>query len=119
MRLDHANARTGPPDDRTVTASTVAPSSLPLTVLPSASVQLCAAIPNFMILETARDMPWHDDVQKKPLKITDGFYELPTEPGLGIDLDEDVIASRPFNEDTHDRRYVPSVNAEDGAPADV
>ncbi len=85
----------------------------------AASVQLCAAIPNFMILETARDMPWHDKVQKKPLKITDGYYELPTEPGLGIDLDEDVIASRPFNDDTHDRRYVPSVNAEDGAPADV
>ena len=85
----------------------------------AASVQLCATIPNFMILETARDMPWHDRVQKKPLKIVDGFYELPTSPGLGIDLDEDMLAARPFDENSARRAYTPSVNAEDNSPADV
>lgn len=82
----------------------------------AASVQLCAATPNFIILETARDLPWHDRVQKKPLKIENGFFELPTEPGLGIDLDEEVIASRPYNPD---RAYVGSWNDEDNSVADV
>ena len=95
----------------------VAPHNPNGPVASAASVQLCAAIPNFKILETARDMPWHDMVQKTPLKITDGFYELPTEPGLGIDLDEDVIAQRPYNEEHSS--YRPSINALDGAPEDV
>jgi len=82
----------------------------------AASVQIAAAIPNFSILETARDMPWHDRVQKDPLKIVDGYFELPTAPGLGIDLDEDVIASRPY--ETIDQ-YRGAWDADDGAPADV
>jgi galactonate dehydratase len=81
----------------------------------AASVQLCAAIPNFLILETARDMPWHDKVQKTPLKIKDGYFELPTTPGLGIDLDEAVIKSRPFEPHT----YRGSWDERDGAVADV
>ncbi len=82
----------------------------------AASVQLAAATPNFSILETARDMPWHDSVQVNPLKIVDGYFELPTAPGLGIDLDEEVIASRPYEAID---QYRGSWNAEDGSPADV
>ena len=41
-------------------------------------------------------MPWHDLVQKDPLVIKDGYFELPTAPGLGVDLDEEVIADRPY-----------------------
>ena len=81
----------------------------------AASVHLCAAIPNFLILETARDMPWHDKVQKVPLKIKDGYFELPTTPGLGIDLDESVIKSRPFEPHT----YRGSWDDHDGGVADV
>ncbi|MBI4219025.1 MAG: galactonate dehydratase [Chloroflexi bacterium] len=81
----------------------------------AASVHLCAAIPNFLILETARDMPWHDRVQKQPLVIKDGYFELPTSPGLGIDLDEKVIRSRPFQP----HKYVGSWDERDGGVADV
>ena len=82
----------------------------------AASVQVAAAIPNFSIMETSRDMPWHDRVQKEPLKIVDGYFELPTAPGLGIDIDEEVIASRPYEMVD---QYRGSWNADDGAPADV
>lgn len=83
----------------------------------AASVHVSAAAPNFLILETARDMPWHDRVQKPPLKIKDGFFELPTKPGLGVELDEKVIASRPY-EDLSTRSRG-SWNALDGSPEDV
>ena len=95
---------------------TLAPHNPNGPVACAASLHLCAAVPNFQILETAHDMPWHDKVQKKPLKIVDGYYELPTEPGLGIDLDEEVIASRPFN---RNRGYFGSWNADDNSVADV
>ncbi len=81
----------------------------------AASVHVCAAAPNFLILETARDMPWHNKVQKPPLVIKDGYYELPTKPGLGVDLDEKVIASRPYSP----RPGGGSWNAEDNSVADV
>ena len=94
---------------------TVAPHNPNGPVACAASVQLCAAIPNFHILETSRVMPWHERVQKEPLKIVDGYYELPTAPGLGIDLDEEVINSRPFNDD----RRGGGAFYEDGSVADV
>ena len=83
----------------------------------AASLHVCATVPNFLILETARDMPWHDKVQTNPVQIKDGYFELPTAPGLGTDLDESVIAERPF--DPQQDRYVGSWNEEDNSPADV
>ena len=86
-------------------------------VAAAASMHVCASVPNFLILETARDMPWHDDVQVNPLRIEDGYYQLPDAPGLGIDINEDVMRSRPY--DPGSVRYVGSWNAEDNSPADV
>jgi len=83
----------------------------------AASLQVCANVPNFLILETARDMPWHDKVQTSPLAITDGYFELPTSPGLGTDLDESIIKMRPYT--PNKEHYVGSWNAEDNSPADV
>jgi len=62
----------------------------------AASVHVCAAVPNFAILESIQSEPWHDEVQKEPLVFSNGYIELPTSPGLGVDLDEDVMASRPY-----------------------
>jgi galactonate dehydratase len=83
----------------------------------AASMHVCATVPNFLILETARDMPWHDRVQTTPLEIKDGYFELTTTPGLGTDLDESVFAERPF--DPQQDRYIGSWNAEDNSVADV
>ncbi len=84
----------------------------------AASLHVCAAVPNFLILETARDMPYHNDVQTNPAVIKDGYYELPTEPGLGTDLDEDMIRERLYDP-AADRYAGGSWNAEDNSPADV
>ena len=83
----------------------------------AASLHVCANVPNFLILETARDMPWHDKVQTNPLQIKNGYFELPNSPGLGTDLDENIIKERPF--DVTQDRYVGSWNAEDNSPNDV
>jgi len=79
----------------------------------AANVQLCAAAPNFAILESIQSPPWHDRVQKEPLKFANGYIELPTAPGLGVDLDEEVIKSRPYK--SHERRDFYYV---DGTPAE-
>ena len=90
----------------------------------AASMHVCATVPNFLILETARDMPWHDKIQTTPLEIKDGYFELPTAPGLGTDLDESAIAERTFDPD-QERTLgnaggnSGSWNAEDMSPADV
>ncbi len=62
----------------------------------AASVHLAASINNFMILE------WHgDDKRKKQEFVTpvwkpvNGYFELPKSPGLGMELNLDVIAKNP------------------------
>src|SRR5690625_2828863 len=64
----------------------------------AACLHLCAAIPNFLILEYVRtNEPWRSKLQKGDPQIAkDGYLALPESPGLGIDLDEEVLASRPF-----------------------
>ena len=55
------------------------------------SLHLCATLPNVRIMEIdIDDVPWKDDLTGGALEITDGELTLPTAPGWGIDLDEDV-----------------------------
>jgi gluconate/galactonate dehydratase len=59
-----------------------------------ASVQLCAAIPNFTLLEIHSDrVPWYDDllVRTRPI-VERGYIQVPDGPGLGIDLNMREIA---------------------------
>jgi D-galactarolactone cycloisomerase len=35
--------------------------------------------------------PFRDQLVKRPLQVRDGFVEVPTGPGLGIEVDEDVV----------------------------
>ena len=64
----------------------------------AACLHLCAAIPNFLILEYLwTNEPWRCRVQLgEPQRAEAGYLKLPTAPGLGIDLDEELIASRPY-----------------------
>ena len=65
-------------------------------------------------------MPWHDKVQTTPLVLKDGYFELPTAPGLGTDIDESVFAERPYiPPEPVESGVSGSWNAEDGSPADV
>ncbi len=56
----------------------------------AASLQVAASIPNFLIQE--RGDAEHANLLAKPLPpVKNGHRELPTEPGLGITIDEDKL----------------------------
>lgn len=59
-----------------------------------ASVHLASTLANFIAMENhALEMPWWDDLVKgvpKPI-IQDGHIPVPDTPGLGVELDEDVV----------------------------
>jgi len=40
---------------------------------------------------------FHAEILKKPLKWENGYIILPTEPGLGVELNEEVAAKHPYN----------------------
>ena len=68
-------------------------------VLTAASIQMEAATPNFLIHEFfSIDLPFYEEVIKNPFPvITDNNYiELPTKPGLGIEIDEAALSKRPY-----------------------
>lgn len=59
----------------------------------AASLQVAASIPNFLIQERG-DME-HANLLAKPLPpVKNGHRELPTEPGLGITIDEDKLRAQ-------------------------
>jgi galactonate dehydratase len=63
-----------------------------------ASIHLCANIPNFLILETFADfdVPWRGDLVKSGNPVLeDGYYRVPTGPGWGYEIDEDVARAHP------------------------
>jgi galactonate dehydratase len=67
----------------------------PISSLVSAHV--CASIPNFLVLEFVHpDVPYRDRIMTNPLKVKDGYLELPATPGLGADLIEKEIEKHPF-----------------------
>jgi galactonate dehydratase len=78
----------------------VAPHNACSPVGTMASIHLAVATPNFKIQETFDDMvePWvRDAVIDRPV-ARDGCFALPDKPGLGVDLDEAVIAAHPPRE---------------------
>ncbi|TVY02433.1 mandelate racemase/muconate lactonizing enzyme family protein [Paenibacillus cremeus] len=63
----------------------------------AATAHVCASVPNFLISEFWwQDNPLDNRILKNPLQIKDGYMEVPTGPGLGVEVDEEAI--RPFIE---------------------
>ncbi len=76
----------------------VAPHNPNGPVATAASIQLSAAIPNFVILEYALPDEEYLKVVKEPIERSGSYFLLPDTPGLGIDLDEEVIKAYPYKE---------------------
>src|SRR5208283_4286681 len=55
----------------------------------AAGVQMAASIPNFLCQE---QVSLGEGYLKKPFTVRDGYLDLPTGPGLGIELDENAMA---------------------------
>ncbi len=61
------------------------------------NIHLGIAMPNFLIQEVMRgDVPWRDDVVQGVLPIVNGFVERPTQPGIGVDLNDKAALKYPF-----------------------
>ena len=74
--------------------ATVSPHNARGPVLTAAHVQLCAAIPNFLVLEYRPDP--HDDMVKQQLKVENGYISVPDRTGIGVEFDEDAPAKYPY-----------------------
>jgi galactonate dehydratase len=77
---------------------TVAPHNSQGPVATAASVHVCFTLPNFKILECFDDFsdPWVKAATPGVPEVRDGHFALPDRPGLGIGLDESVIAQHPY-----------------------
>jgi galactonate dehydratase len=65
----------------------------------AATLQVAACIPNFLITEYfVNFQPRGDEISVDPFVVKDGYIDLPTGPGLGLELREDVIARYPYRE---------------------
>ena len=62
----------------------------------AAAVNLALATNNFLILEYCRFSPLFFTVQQQGIRIADGHAEMPTAPGLGVELKLDVIEQHPY-----------------------
>lgn len=71
----------------------VAPHHMSSPVATIAAVHLCSTIPNFLALEHhCLGIPFWNDVLRRPAQVIEqGFVRVPDEPGLGIEVDEDVV----------------------------
>ena len=57
----------------------------------AAGIQIAASIPNFVCQE---QVSLGVGYLKKPFTVHQGYLDLPTGPGLGIELDENALASK-------------------------
>ena len=76
----------------------------------AAGVQLAASIPNFLCQE---QVSLGEGYLKKPFVVRNGYLDLPTGPGLGIELDEDAVAGKIG----HDWKNQEEYDADDGSVA--
>lgn len=66
-------------------------------IVAAANAQLAACSPNFLIIECIGDWGgFHADLLVQPLRVEDGRMAIPTEPGLGVTLNEGVALANPF-----------------------
>lgn len=65
-----------------------------------AALHFGISTPNFVIQEEMSGaVPWYDEVVKWPIARRPGRWDLPEKPGLGIEVDERVIAAHPFEQE--------------------
>lgn len=70
----------------------VAPHNIASPVGTIAACHFCASIPNFIALEFhSIGVPWWSEMIRGGRLIEDGYVNLPSKPGLGIDLNLEVI----------------------------
>jgi galactonate dehydratase len=65
----------------------------------AATMHVCAVIPNFTIAECfVNRLGACDEIALASIKVEAGWAEMPTAPGLGIDIDAERLRQRPYRE---------------------
>jgi galactonate dehydratase len=77
----------------------------------AAGVQLAASIPNFLCQE---QVTLGEGYLKQPFVLRDGYLDLPTAPGLGVELDENALADKI----DHDWKNREEYDKDDGSVVD-
>ena len=78
----------------------VAPHNPQAEVSTMASIHLNACTPNAVILEHVhQNPPWRYDIFDGKYNVANGYCELPTKPGLGLELNEAEAAKHPYHAD--------------------
>ena len=63
----------------------------------AANIQLSTCTPNFLILESIQDWGgFHAKILKKPIQFENGYVIPSKEPGLGVELNEEVALAHPY-----------------------
>ncbi len=92
----------------------VAPHNPQGPVSTAAAAHLCLAIPNFLILEYVRQEPYRDAAMQEAWTVKEGYLHVPDRPGLGVELNEDVLLANPPRLDA-----TPAAFAADGSVFDI
>lgn len=66
----------------------------------AAALHFAVSTPNHVIQEEmVGAVPWYGDVVDGPIRMVDGCWQVPDRPGLGIEVDERVARSHPFQQE--------------------
>ncbi|MGC8794511.1 MAG: galactonate dehydratase [Bryobacteraceae bacterium] len=91
--------------------ATIAPHNPLGPIALAAGIQLAASIPNFLCQE---QVSLGEGYLKQPFVVKDGYVDIPTGPGLGIELDENAMADKIG----HAWRNPETYDADDGSVVD-
>lgn len=84
----------------------VAPHNPLSPVTTAACLHLDAAIPNFLIQEMVYGLPGRTAIINEPIEhVTDGYVDLPKKPGLGVELNEEVIRQYKYKHSSFEEVY--------------
>ncbi len=91
--------------------ATIAPHNPLGAISLAAGIQLAASIPNFLCQE---QVTLGEGYLKQPFTVRGGYVDIPTGPGLGIELDENALADKI----DHDWKNPETYDADDGSVVD-
>lgn len=81
----------------------------------AASIQVAASTQNFAILEFCGQPVYaRQDVFNMNLIPKNGYFDIPTAPGLGIEIDESKLSKYPYKDTQYEPRY-----SSDGTVAEI
>jgi galactonate dehydratase len=86
---------------------TVAPHNSNGPITTAVSTHFAACTVNFKILEVFDDFaePWVVEAVPGTPRVIDGYLPLPTGPGLGVDVNEAVMAEHPYRKEAFFNEY--------------